>query len=154
MSRTKDYRIVINKTPADILEYTQQVDLKCIDTEQEIYKRASIWVESFSWSHNEEKQSTSQLMFIKCSLPQVRTMSLDNYYNLGNCNLLEAIPIKIDFVNGSYCYYNASNNSHKVAVPITSVQSNFNVSIGNSNLGIGNLLLSQFCLILRIELSE
>ena len=50
--RTKDYRIVIAVgNVANVAEYTQTVDLKCIDTEQNIFNKASMHVESCNWSY-------------------------------------------------------------------------------------------------------
>ena len=148
MSRTKDYRIVINVANAQgANDYTQVVDLKCIDTEQDIYRKASIWVESLILGENAVNNS---VIYILSSIPQVRTLDSTNQYNLGNCRILEtAIEL------GGTCYYNAYSNSHKVAVPISSLQSNFNVSISNNAVLASNTLgVGRYCLVLKVELQE
>ena len=158
MFRTKDYRIVINKTTANISEYIQQVDLKCIDTEQEIYKKASIWVESFGWKFVGQGLDPSNFIYILSDLPQVRTVSNITNFNLGSNTVLEAIPTNTQFLNNLYettAYYTSQSNSHRVAIPITMLQSNFNVSISNKVNPLNNTMgLGDVNLILRIELSE
>ena len=158
--RTKDYRIVIVVgNVANVAEYTQTVDLKCIDTEQNIFNKASMYVESCNWSYSDANIGDgSTLIYIVSSMPQIRTLSNIHDYNLGNNQILEILPTTYTGANGvhqTFAYYNAQSSIHKVAVPISMLQSNFTVSLSNSVNPSGNAMLNgAFSIILRIELSE
>ena len=158
--RTKDYRVVIVVgNVADIADYTQTVDLKCIDTEQNIFNKASMYVESCNWSYTDANNGDgSTLIYIVSNIPQIRTLSNIHDYNLGNNQILEVLPTTYSVANGvheTFTYYNAQSSIHKVAIPISMLQSNFTVSLSNSANPSGNTMLNgTFSIILRIELSE
>jgi hypothetical protein len=173
--RTKDYRVVLSDEMINVSPYTIDVNLGNLDLEQEIYKKAYICMESFKWSYLsdyiiDEKQvshpagiltiDASTMLLIYATIPQIRTLTNVHNFNLGNSRLIDTVSVRTEqrlHSNGclylhNYADYDNSHGNNKIAVPISSLQSNFQIIINND---IGLMQVGgKYNMILKIVLSE